>query len=378
MGHTHHPAYSTIRLLVTLAIVGFIGLAVWKAVGDLSQESHSLEFRIEQLKLAIETTQTAEDTPNDSLLELRRLESNRLKATNIGWYLLVAAAGLYGIALLCSAMFWHSCLTAFGVAPPLTITVAAHVLGQVGKYIPGKAMVILIRSAALHRHSGIGRIPAAIGVFVETLTMMACGATLAGIAVLYIPAPWWIRVMAAGLAISAAVPTLPPLFHVVLRRLAKSRFGRAANVAVDRYDWRLMLRGWGWMTLTWLLIGGSFWLMALATPGVSAEFWGLTGFATAVATITLAMVAGFLSLIPGGAGVRELVITALLAPIAGTGPAVTAAIIARLIFLLVECIASGLSWLVLNRLPASHQPAPEQHPQPESQPESQLGNQISP
>lgn len=345
-----------------MAIVVFIGLAVWKAVGDLRQESDSLESRIQQLKQSIESTPTtdhpaAEDTGNGPSLELRRLESYRLRVENIGWYWLVSAAGLYGLALLSSAMFWHSCLAAFGLAPPRTLTAAAHILGQVGKYIPGKAMVILIRSSALHRHTGIGRIPAAIGVFVETLTMMACGATLAGIAVLFIPSPWWIRFLAVGLAVSAAVPTLPPLFHIVLRRLAKSRFGRSANFEVDRYDWRLMLRGWCWMSLTWLLIGSSFWLITLSTPGVAAEMLAPTGFATAVATIALAMVAGFLSLIPGGAGVRELVIAALLTPIAGPGAAIISAIIARLVFLLVECAASGLSWIVLNRLPKSHQPA---------------------
>lgn len=354
-----------------LAVVGFAIFAGWKGIQDLSRQSLEQEQRIAELKDFLENTRqpsssriqspsglrtalTAEqDTTTDPERELARLEGSRLSVSNVGWSYLFLASLLYAAALVSSAMYWHSCLIAFGHQPNRMVTVACHVLGQVGKYVPGKAMVIVIRSSALHRHAAIGRVPAVVGVFVETLTMMACGATIAGIAVLLIPAPWWIRGLAVLLAFTAAIPTLPPLFHVVLNRLSKSRFGRTANFEVARYDWRLMLRGWAWMSLTWFLIGGSFWLISLSTPGVSTDLLGVSGFATSSATIALAMVAGFLSLIPGGAGVRELVITALLAPLAGTGPALIAAVIARMVFLIVECFASGVSWALLKNIPAA-------------------------
>jgi glycosyltransferase 2 family protein len=332
--------------MVFAAIAIFVALTLWKGIDQLSEASASLEQQIDDLSTRLVAAQATDDMRS----ELLRLEGNRLTPANIGWISMGLAAGLYGLALICSAMFWYTCLKAFGQSPARRITVAAHVLGQVGKYIPGKAMVVMVRSSALHRHAGTSRVTAAIGVFVETLTMMACGATIAGIAVLLIPAPWWIRVLALGLAVASAIPTLPPLFHKVLSRLARSRFGKMATFEVDRYDWVLMVRGWGWMTMTWLLIGGSFWFVVLATPGGAENLIGLTGFATATATVALAMVAGFLSLVPGGAGVRELVITALLAPLVGTGVAMIAAILARLMFLLVECTASGLSWAYLNSL----------------------------
>lgn len=336
-----------------IAVVVFVGFTAWHGVRDLRNQATVQEARIRELKNLIESPVAADNTTTDLSRELVRLEGSRVTATNIGWRFLGFAAGLYGVALLTSAMYWHSCLVAFGHHPSIPLTIGCHILGQVGKYIPGKAMVVLIRASALHRLTGIGRIPAVVGVFVETLTMMACGATLAGIAVVFVPAPWWIRGLAVGLAVAAAIPTLPPLFHIALRKLSGSKFGRSANFEVARYDWRLMMRGWAWMSLTWIMIGSSFWMVVLATPGASKEIVGAAGFATASATIALAMVAGFLSLIPGGAGVRELVITALLAALAGPGVAFVAAIMARLIFLTVECLASGLSWLVLQKIPTA-------------------------
>jgi uncharacterized membrane protein YbhN (UPF0104 family) len=342
--HRSWTAYSVLRLFIGFTVVAFVVFAGWKGVLQLRAEDDLLTARIADLRAQTETPQRRE--------AIEGLVATRLRPANMQWSLIVAAAGTYTVALVCSAMFWHACLTAFGQPAHRMITIAAHVLGQIGKYVPGKAMVVLIRAAAIHRHAGVGRVAATIGVFVETLTMMACGATLAGVAVLMLPAPGWIRAMAVLLAMASAIPTLPPLFHIVLRRLSKSRLGRRADFAVDRYDWTLMVVGWSWMTVTWLLIATSFWLVTLATPGVAAEMGGVVGYATAGATIALAMVAGFLSLIPGGAGVRELVITALLAPLVGTGVAMVAALIARLLFLVVECLASGLSWWLIRMLAA--------------------------
>ncbi|MFN9911294.1 MAG: hypothetical protein ACK53L_01850, partial [Pirellulaceae bacterium] len=70
----------------------------------------------------------------------------------------------------------------------------------------------------------------------------------------------------------------------------------------------------------------------------------------------MGQVIGFLSMLPGGAGARELVVTLLLAPAIGYAPALAAAVIYRIVTLTAELLlALGLWWL--NRLPATARPS---------------------
>jgi hypothetical protein len=61
-----------------------------------------------------------------------------------------------------------------------------------------------------------------------------------------------------------------------------------------------------------------------------------------LAAVSLAMVAGFLSLLPGGVGVREYVVLTLLAPAVGTVAALVSAVLLRLCWLAAELVAAGV------------------------------------
>ncbi len=56
---------------------------------------------------------------------------------------------------------------------------------------------------------------------------------------------------------------------------------------------------------------------------------------------TLSVVAGFVSMLPGGAGVRELVVTLVLAPTIGSAPALAVAVWMRLVSLAAEILWIG-------------------------------------
>jgi hypothetical protein len=349
--------YTVLRWVTLLLVLGF---GIWTARTASQQLGVRDRALVEQIATAeTELEQASGEDRAEAAARVAALRRERIVPGNFDAARLVAAACCYAAGLITSALFWWFTLRALDQPARLRTTVAAHLLGQLGKYVPGKAMVVMIRSAAIHRHDGVAAVPAVIAVFVETLTMMACGATWAGLIVLLLPTPVWIRWLAVLLALAAAIPTAPPLFRLVLRRLERSRFGRTLPGENLRYDLGLMLRGWIVMSLTWWLIGLSFWLVVLATPGTVGSLSGtagisdLQGLALALATIALAMVAGFLSLIPGGAGVRELVITGLLAGLTGTGPALVAAIVVRLLFLGVETATSALAWLLLRAAPPS-------------------------
>jgi len=75
-------------------------------------------------------------------------------------------------------------------------------------------------------------------------------------------------------------------------------------------------------------------------------------YLVATAAISLGMVLGFASLIPGGAGVREYVTLLVLAPSVGTTTALLAVIAARLMFVVVETTVAAMSYLFLKTMDA--------------------------
>ena len=68
------------------------------------------------------------------------------------------------------------------------------------------------------------------------------------------------------------------------------------------------------------------------------------------ATVGLAMVAGFLSLIPGGFGVRDWVLMTLLEPHYGARVALVSAILLRIVWLLSELLVSAILYLDVIRV----------------------------
>ena len=90
------------------------------------------------------------------------------------------------------------------------------------------------------------------------------------------------------------------------------------------------------------MIGASFACLVNSIPGGAPKFSTAIVFAASVASIALAMVVGFASLLPGGAGVRELTLAVVLAPVIGNSQALLAAILARLLFIVVELFSAAV------------------------------------
>ena len=91
---------------------------------------------------------------------------------------LVVAGALYAVGLVPMAWFWYRALASLGQPAPWSATLRAYFLGHLGKYVPGKAMAVILRVAAVRRWVPSMRI-AIVSTMLETLTMMAVGAFLA-------------------------------------------------------------------------------------------------------------------------------------------------------------------------------------------------------
>src|SRR5438046_1237852 len=69
-------------------------------------------------------------------VDLRQLDPASLEMRP-GW--LAVSGGLYLLGLLPSAWFWHHLLHVFGDRPRPWTALRAYFMGQLGKYVPGKA-----------------------------------------------------------------------------------------------------------------------------------------------------------------------------------------------------------------------------------------------
>jgi uncharacterized membrane protein YbhN (UPF0104 family) len=269
-------------------------------------------------------------------------------------------SGLFYLAgLACCGMFYERVLraspTPIGIGPALR----AYLISHLGKYVPGKAMVVVMR-AGLSVPYGARAATAAIATFYETLVMMASGCLVAaaGFAVTGPSPPLRIRLpvlgtlavetyqLAAAAALAPALAFLVVVMPWAFRRLSllfSMPFPRVGPEALPRFDAGLLVCGLGWTSLTWVLFGASQVEVVRALVPMDASRWPAI-LPVVTAAVAFATVTGFLvAVLPGGLGVREGVLMLALAPaVGGEDLAVVAALTLRLVWAAVEILASAV------------------------------------
>jgi len=272
---------------------------------------------------------------------------------------LAASGALYILGLLPLAWLWKRLLTAFGQTVPWRELLNAYFLGHLGKYVPGKALVVVLRVGAI-RHWLASTWSAVISIVLETLLMMAVGTFLAAtMSTLSLPLERGMIALAIAIAAGTIVCTLPPVVRAVGNaRLLRFRFNRRndgnqaldpdksktndsqANQLVSTITWRLWAEGWIASLLCWMLFGLSLWavLRAIGVDSVHA----IADLPHMIATVSLAVVAGFISFLPGGLVVRDALLLELLTPTCGEASALVAAVLLRLVWLVSEILVCGI------------------------------------
>ena len=254
---------------------------------------------------------------------------------------LFAGVIAYAIGMMPAAAAWLQTLRAFGQSVPFWAGMHAYFLGHLGKYVPGKAMVIVLRVGKL-APLGIEIKPTIVSIFVETLTSVAVGAVVGCLFIFLGPEfpPGWLVLGAAICVPCSILLLLPHTFRALLAILAKSRIGRMPRSVSEAFTWRMMLRTCAWMALGWLIHGTAAWLV-LSGIQPTPSLWTVHAWTSCVAAVSLGSVVGFASMLPGGAVIRELVITWLLSHIVPQPIALLAAIAFRVANLLAEFLVVG-------------------------------------
>ena len=254
--------------------------------------------------------------------------------SDIDFKLVAAAIGTYWIAMILSCTFWRQILVTLGCRPNWRDTFLAFFVSQLGKYVPGKAMVVVLRTELI-RNDKVNIAPAAASVFIETLTWIFIGSLIAcGLIFAHFHDQAVLKWTAAVLAGLAGTATAPPFFRRVATRLTRKDPAMFAGL-----NWRTMAMGWVLMSAGWCFNALSLCFILSSLPDTSLT---VADFPLALACVSLATVAGFASLLPGGIGVRELVMIPLLGPRFGVPIAIIAAVLIRLVWISAELIGSGI------------------------------------
>jgi glycosyltransferase 2 family protein len=297
------------------------------------------------------------------------------------WLILSGVLYLFGFGI--STVFWYRVLWSMGQQPSFPTALRAYFIGQMGKYLPGKAWALFLR-ASLIQGPRVSMLIALITSLYEVLMTMSSGALLA---LLLIPvllpdnpatAGWPILhhiiydrtlggieldrhsliVVAACLLFLVGAPTL--FYNRLIRRVASLR------AAIKRYDldetnvpripYSTIPLGLALIAICWFAWGASLWAVfeaILETP----ESFNPATIGRYTAYLGIAYVGGFLVLpIPSGLGVREYLLTLCLMPelTSIVGPdedearklALLAALVLRVVWTAAEIVANAiLYWL---------------------------------
>ena len=287
---------------------------------------------------------------------------------------LLPAAAAYAAGWLPSVWFGWRMMARMDAPIRFRDAARAYYAGHLGKYVPGKALALVIRgklAADRGGRFGAGVLAAAV----ETLLSMAAGcavglallpAALGGAAgdgspaVRSLPGSGWVLANpwpAAALVVAAVLAGLPVLTAVVRRLTARFAPGSDAADRRAALDLPLIAAGLAAGTLGWVLHGASLWCTVRAVGGGA----GFADLPACVGAAGLATAAGFAVLFaPGGAGVREAVLIELLAARPGIGPAsaVAAAFLLRAVWLGTEVLTAAALYYIPPATPAKNGAAP--------------------
>ncbi len=229
-------------------------------------------------------------------------------------YFWLTLSGLfYLVGYIPCCLFWYLSMRSLGQRPGLYETFKAYYIGHLGKYVPGKAVVVVLRSGLLDHNKTRASIAAA-AVFLETLTMMAAGAFLSAVIALVwfrdTPHGHWLSLLALGMMLVSGLPIIPPFFRRIARKLGVGRHDPEIDAKLQGLTVRTLAVGWVLSTLTWLVLGLSLWA---SIRGIGIETGPLSEhFPRFVLASALSVVLGFVSMIPGGVGVREFALAQVL------------------------------------------------------------------
>ncbi len=275
---------------------------------------------------------------------------------------LVAFAGFCG-SMATSSLVWLFLARRMADRSPAFPLLASYTYSQMGKYVPGKVVLLLMRLQRTSRY-GMAAGTCTLSTLLENALYMISGGLVGMTAIVFITREianpgtrallWPITILAVLLMIAACAP---PVFYGIVNRLLR-KLGKPEVQPSQRLSAPTLALAVIAFFPCWICGGIALWgsvQCVSPTPVPALDCWWFAG------AYALSVIVGMASLLPGGTGIREVALGAAAAyqfealgirhdvAIAVLGPAV--AILQRVFQVLVE-IALGLAGLLLTRKPS--------------------------
>lgn len=237
-------------------------------------------------------------------------------------------------ALLMMLLNWQFLTRSFGLHAPPIRAGKAFFLSQLGKYIPGKVGLVLVR---LDAYRGYSRKTVALATGVEYIASFtsACVMVLLGTLLMDIPLPSYVRWLALGILILLLTALYPPL----LKTLSNRFFRLLKRDPIEEFPtYPKMLSFVGLYVIVGLFYGLSLFLVLNSLSPVGIEhFFAVTGTFWAAALIGIAAIFA-----PSGIGVREGVLLLVLPAFIPEPTVIVGTILSRLVFTTAELALAGV------------------------------------
>jgi hypothetical protein len=258
--------------------------------------------------------------------------------SQIGW-----ANSLWALLALLAMQF--AALKVFqallgGLGSPLSLPVSGGILfiGQLGKYIPGSLWPILAQMELGAR----AKVPRPRSASASILAMLV--SLVAGLITAMVTLPFAEHNADYYYVFLVLPVVLVCLYPKVLNKLLDRLFKLVKRPGLDQpITGRVLARALAWSFTAWLLNGLQMYLLVdgFGAPVGKTLLLSIGGYA-------FAWCVGFVVVIdPAGAGLREALIVAALAPVIGGVPALAAALVSRAVNTVADLVCAGtaaLAW----------------------------------
>ena len=286
-----------------------------------------------------------------AILRATGIQFGELSATELGRWRpdpgpIVVSTALLVMVYLAHAFLWRRIMQDLGIArPSRRTTVRVYFLSSLGRYVPGKIWQVA-GLAYFAGRAGMPPLAATTAAFIGQIGFLTSG-------LIFVTAllPSWQGPLAAGAAVAVLLLAAAVVFVLTRtgfglrwRAWVRTRSPRAAGL-FDLVDQVRATPAALWIAayaLSWLVLGAAFATFAGAfVDGAGPHARHFAG------TVAAAYLSGYLFLLaPAGVGVREGVMTALLAQVVPASAAVVIAVASRLWFTAAELLPlAAIPWL---------------------------------
>ena len=328
-----------IKLILTVAVVGFIGYEIYKNAGKLRQEHFTVNF---------------------------------------GY--IAASLAAFAAFMVQSSLVWNWLARRMGDRTPPIRAMGAYVYSQMGKYVPGKVALLLMRVERAKR-AGMDPQICIVATLIENAMYMVSGGIIA-VATLAFYAQDQLKSKDKPLIFSALIIGLaamctvfhPRIFYSLVNRLLRKMNRPEVAPALQLRVPHLIAAVLGFIPC-WLLGGLSLWCACRAIHfAAESQFHmpSIADFVTFPGAVALGVVSGMAFLTPGGVGTREVAMSLPILPIVGTSWAMLAVGLQRLVQIASEVLLGLIGGaLTRKKSDASTPPAdvtPTAAPAPQTPP----------